>query len=387
MSRIILWFIIVGAVVGIAGYGLRRFHAAPAQTQTYSMVQPMQPAPQELSKAQSAEWRKMMFSLRYGAGLNWRSAAVHAMLKRANWMANRLNLPIQRPILVTDILRAGVNNPSLCVAMRPAPTWDYWYPDTVLGTRICDTNIPGRERIAALKIQVNGDFETRSFEFNFTDGQLMELARNDIFQDVPYPERYERRASETIPSLTDAAQAYQVATQWLAAVDVNLTLLEQSRLPQAVHQGEYQPPGAGQPVPVYFVDWGTNYYKTYYYYKNHAPGWHPAVTVEIGPAKELLQLYVGDPGYFRSPPMLITNAWQLVRTPDPSEQQLQNPALREALGMSEPMWLYYSNAMFPPLDVLTNGVFWKAQHNLLPARAELEYSNELSYIRDVTNNP
>ncbi|HTV41577.1 MAG TPA: hypothetical protein VMF08_13430 [Candidatus Sulfotelmatobacter sp.] len=62
------------------------------------------------------------------------------------------------------------------------------------------------------------------------------------------------------PSSAKTDEIYQIATNYLAGVDINLDMLEKSRLPHPVRQEEYQPDGTSDSVPVYFAAWGTNYY-------------------------------------------------------------------------------------------------------------------------------
>jgi hypothetical protein len=185
------------------------------------------------------------------------------------------------------------------------------------------------KRFLSLKIGLNGHIVTPPYSFAFTDGQVWDIARLDSSESDRYADRYETRLGETRPSSAEEAQAYQLATNWLAEVDVNLDMLEKSRLPHSVHQQKYQLAGASLPQTVSFVDWGTNFYSYYYLYHYwHTNEWHPAVSVKIGPHHELLEMYVGDATYFRNPPMLIPTktVWRLLHTPDPPYSCLHTPA-------------------------------------------------------------
>jgi hypothetical protein len=296
------------------------------------------------------------------------------MLIKANWLVNRLNLPIKRPIYTTDVRAWCIPYPALAALRQPMPSP---YPDTVFGSEIYNTNFSRLQRILALKFAVNGVLDTPAFEFSFNDGQLGEIVRRDASQDKRYVDRLAERMSGSAAqtSADKIADVYQLATNWLAAVNVNLAMLEKSRLPHPVHEAQHRLSGSLLPQPVYFVDWGTNYYGTYWLYHFwHTNEWHPAVTVEIGPHKELLEMYVGDPTYFHDLPMLIPSktVWRLVHTPDPPLSYLQTPAgMREFIMTPDEVSDYASHA--------TNRL-WLYQHHQLDPVSTLLISNELKRL-------
>ena len=132
------------------------------------------------------------------------------------------------------------------------------------------------------------------------------------------------------PSLINKAQAFQLATQWLAAVDMDVEALER-QFPHSVNQLSYSPPGATNAVllPLYFVGLGTNDGP---HGGNMPITYDPAVEVEIlGTTKELQELrigrnkLIGDIPYDHRPLLLISNALDLIRTPNPPVKQLENP--------------------------------------------------------------
>jgi hypothetical protein len=274
--------------------------------------------------AQHAEFMVMWTNLNHGASLVWRETVMERMLAEANWAADRLKLTIKRPIEAADIQQVFVASPANGVLQQAKPSY---LPDTIYGQHIFDSDIPRGSRLRALKIGLRGNFATTNFEFEFDEGKLGRVLRLSC----PNVEYYARDLDKLVgkPSLINSAQAYQLATQWLAAVDVDLAVLEKARMPQAVHQLEYQPPGAANSVflPIFYVDWGTNFTGLNYIWfnKKNAP-WHPSVEVEIlGTTKELQNLRIADPSFSRRLPVLITNVLDLVRTPDPPLKTLKGP--------------------------------------------------------------
>jgi hypothetical protein len=124
------------------------------------------------------------------------------------------------------------------------------------------------------------------------------------------------------PSLIDTNGAYQLATQWLTAVGVDVSALEK-QFPHSVNQLQYLARGATNTVllPLYYVGLGTNVSP-----KLMPSGFDPAVEVEIlGITKELQDLEINDFSFSHRPLLLITNALELIRTPNPPMKQLQRP--------------------------------------------------------------
>lgn len=381
-KQIVLWLALGTGLVGAGLICLTR--QAPRPGDPDYVPRPGDPAwvwqakVWRLSPAQRREMGIMQINLRYGARMAYAAAMTRSMLAKANWLANRLNLPIRRPIQESDINYAGDTDEPFFLALKHYPTW---IPDTIYGTNIYDTNISRLQRILALKFGIEGTLDTSSYEFNFQDGQLVELVRQNVSQG----ERYSDRIAEVMaaphihPPLARTDEVYQIATNWLAAIDVNLDMLEKSRLPHPVRQEEYQPDSASDSVPVYFVAWGTNYYGLkYLYHYWHTNEWHPSVMVEIGPRKELLEIYVGDATFFSNTPTLIPSqtVWRLVHTPDPPPDQLTNPAVMREFFLTPQEAAERVRYARTPL--------WYYQHNLIKDM-KISSAEKSELIRSITN--
>jgi hypothetical protein len=362
VKRLILWLVIGAGVASLEAYALDRLESVQGPTHQ------MPTAAYKISGAEREELQIMKLNLDYGAKLAWRAGLIRAMLIKANWLANRLNLPIRRPIYTTDIQRWQIVPPWFSALVRDP----VWFPDTVFGTALYNTNFPRLQRILALKFALKGNIVTPPYSFSFTDGQVWDILHLDPKESDRYADRFASRINESQATPNEAAQVYQLATNWLAAVDVNLDMLEHSRLPHPVHK-------ALVPQPVYYVDWGTNFYGLYNIYKTwHTNEWHPAVTVKIGPHHELLEMYVGDATFFRDPPMLIPSktVWKLVHTPNPSYEQLRNPAVMRELIMTPQEVSNY----IPTLSEITNNSDWKYQHHQLDPVSAMQISNYLQKL-------
>jgi hypothetical protein len=248
--------------------------------------------------------------------LAYRAAVIQKMLEEANFFSDRLQLPTPHPIRVTDIEKPypWIPSPWLSILYKQYPPVFGLFPDTIFTTNIYDASIPRETRLHALKIGILGKLGTTNFEFVFNQGRLREVMR---LSSEPEVERYAHNLDDLVgkPSLIDANSAYQLATQWLAAVEVNVTALER-QFPHAVNQLHYLPSGATNAVllPLYYVDFGLK--------PSHRES---PVEVEIlGTAKELQDITINDPSFSSRPLLLITNALDLVRTPNPPLKQLQS---------------------------------------------------------------
>jgi hypothetical protein len=241
--------------------------------------------------------------------LAFRREVISRMLEEANYFAERLKLPTPHPIQMTDIRYTFVSPPWYCVINETE--FPYW-PATIFTNKIFDSSIPREQRLRAIKFGVRGTIETTNFFFSFERGRLWEVERLSEHE----VKRYAHNLDDLVgkPSLIDTNGAYQLATQWLASVNVDVTALER-QFPHSVNQLHYQPRGATNAVvlPLYYVDFGLN--------PIHRDS---PVEVEIlGTTKELQELIINDLSFSRRPLMPITNALELIRTPNPPKKRLQ----------------------------------------------------------------
>jgi hypothetical protein len=228
-------------------------------------------------------------------------------------------LPTKRPIQATDIQYQylWIAQPWYSLIRNEQTT-----PLTIIneyGTNIFNTSIPREARLRALKFGVMGTMETTNFFFSFRNGKLCEVLRLSEHSIEYYAHDLDKLVGK--PSLIDTNGAYQLATQWLAAVDMDMTAL--GKLKWTVNQLHYLAHGATNAValPLYYVDFGNKHYPAS---GNLHAFDESLITVEVlGTTKELQDLKIKDLSFSRRPQMLITNALELLRTPDPSEKSLQ----------------------------------------------------------------
>jgi hypothetical protein len=253
--------------------------------------------------------------------LPYKMTAMQQMLEEANYFCGQLKLPIKRPIQTMDVQDGFISSPWHSVIH--ATNYPY-FPKTTFGRDIANTNIPIKLRIHALQFAVSGRIDTANFEFGFGEGKLLHIMRLDS----PQVEYYARRLDELVgkPSLIDTNGAYQLATQWLAGVDVDMTAM--GKLKWTVNQLHYRASGATNYVtlPLYYVDFGNKHCKAAG--PNLKDFDEPLVSVEVlGTTKELQELMINDVSLSRRPLLLITNALDLVRTPNPPMEHLEKPLL------------------------------------------------------------
>jgi len=249
--------------------------------------------------------------------LPYKATMLQQMLAEANRVSDRLQLPMRRPIQKDDLTDLFIPFPWYCVVHE---TNQPYFPTTIFGRDIATTNIPIEMRLHALKFVIDGRIDTTNFEFGFMEGKLTHIMRLSD----PMTEYYAHDLGKLVgkPSLIDTNGAYQLATQWLAAVDVDMTAL--NKLKWTVNQLHYKTRGATNYVtlPLYYVDFGS---------KHHAASGNlqaydePLVSVEVlGTTKELQEILMRDASFSRRPLLLITNALELVRTPNSTIRRLQS---------------------------------------------------------------
>lgn len=160
-------------------------------------------------------------------------------------------------------------------------------------------------------------------------GKLAYILQKDPFILLKYREGNDTTSTlnERLARLRDQLttnSAYQLATQWLTSVEVDVDALEKKYQPQVTQQFYYdapvtwnlgEPPPPGTPtklLPIYDVCWGG------------PPDSSPPVWVEVyGPVKALIHLRMEDTRFSRRNPIVITNLAELLRQPDPPTKQLQ----------------------------------------------------------------
>jgi hypothetical protein len=251
----------------------------------------------------------------------YRASVMQKMLQEANYFADRLNLPTSRPIQITDIQYPFIALPWFSVVRDESTT--PWAIVSLFGTNIFDSRIPREQRLKALEIGAMGTIETTNYEFMFYNGKLWDVMRLSEH----YIEYYAHDLDKLVgkPSLIDTNGAYQLSTQWLAAVDVDMTRL--AKLKWTVNQLHYRPLGATNYVtlPLYYVDFGVKHYAA----SNNLKAFdEPLVSVEVlGTTKELQELKINDRTFSRRPLLFITNVLDLVQTANPKMKQLEHPAV------------------------------------------------------------
>lgn len=217
--------------------------------------------------------------------------------------------------------------------------------------------LPGSRRIQAKDLVIGdcyfgpprmgggGVLRTTNLSFAFyTHGKLWKIGRADM-----HPEKFELypRWANT-PSLVDTNGAYQLATQWLRAMSVDVPALEKKyeldfyqwfywARAAAVPDSEWNqhPPTTNKVMlPIFDVRWGG--------------GSTPPVKVTVfGPTKELVALELNDISFSRRPPIVITNWEELLNTPAPPQKQLKAPSPTGSAERTNPSPAIRSNPTPP----------------------------------------
>lgn len=154
--------------------------------------------------------------------------------------------------------------------------------------------------ISPPRMRAGGSLDTTEGVFGFGENKLQFMQWPDPDSDLPLRERQVRWAK--MVSLVDTNGAYELATNWLNALEVDVIALEKSQ-PLAIQQQFFYPNGDTKQTPVllprFEIRWGTNRSL-------------PAVWVSIfGPTKAPLFIRQNDGSFSRRPevikPKAITN--------------------------------------------------------------------------------
>lgn len=224
--------------------------------------------------------------------LAYRAAAGERMLAEINHYSDRLHLPTPHPIRYSDL-----------DGIRISPPWFNRVGDT-------NTGLSSFQKMRTVKFAAGGNLETTNMCFTCRDGKLAYVLRVDQ-QGMSYrPSCYDDN-----PVLINDAQAYQIATQSLAAIDEDLAKLEKIH-PHRVWRWRCpnNTNSTSDLAHFFFVGWGE--------------GENPPVCVTIdGRTGKLLGIDMQDVSFSRRPLLIITNAIELNNIPDPPAKQLLQPQI------------------------------------------------------------
>lgn len=244
------------------------------------------------------------------SALPYKATVLQEMLAEANYSASQLHLPMHLPFSKNDVIDIFIPLPWYSLINDSSPPY---FPATIYGRAIANTNIPLNLRLSALKFAVNGRMATTNFQFCFTHGRLTDIMRLSGSMSEYYAHDLDKLVGQS--SLIGTNEAYQLATQWLAAVNMDMPAV--SKLQHVINQLKYLPQGASNALtlPLFYVDFGSKHYQ----FAAGSPMKDydkPQISVEIlGTTKELQELLIEDASLSLRPTMIITNALELIRTP------------------------------------------------------------------------
>lgn len=229
----------------------------------------------------------------------YRVVAAEKLLREANFFSKQLKLPTPHPIQPSE------------ANIRVTPPWFSKSDST-------NTSLSKADRIRSATFFVSGTVKSGNFTFslggpeNRRNIHRFKIKNEDSIFDL-YPELAKS------PSLIDTNGAYQLATQWLSAISVDVLALEgkyKPTLDQSFFWGKpedlpkndtYRNPTTTNKtmLPIFSVSWGD------------------AASVKIlGTTKELMELSMAGNSFVHHPPLVITNAFELNTRPDPIPKTL-----------------------------------------------------------------
>lgn len=228
----------------------------------------------EVKNPQEQEVMQIVYDLNRQEKI-FKPLALRRMLREANILSEQLKLPISHPIQPADLTNYRVSSP-----------WFSLMPDTSIGLSKID-------KIRRGKITAKGVIETSRYNFGFADGLFSVVNRLQLEEVGHYQEWIKTQ------SLIDGNEAYQLATQWLSSVEVNVSSLEKKHGDQRRMEQSYiwNPPGSTNKsmLPIFSVSWGND------------PTHYIARVRVLGTTKELLSLEMGDPSFSRRPALALSS--------------------------------------------------------------------------------
>ena len=235
--------------------------------------------------------------------LAYKYVALALMLTEINFCAGRLHLPADLPIKEQSLRAEAV------------------FPPQVIGFA--------------------GRLDTDKYSFSFAkDGRLRFITKLDNGRGDKTLREYLEGLSKT-PSIINTNSAYQIATNWLAAMDVDLQRLEKEH-PPTVKQQTFVPwADSGKTnlaeisLPIFDVKWGD---------------WaQPVIDIQIsGATGELLKLRQEDDSYSKRPASLIKDMDKLLAIPD--EEYLKYSPLEKSNLVARFAAVHYPDSV----NLLTN---------------------------------
>lgn len=159
----------------------------------------------------------------------------------------------------------------------------------------------------------SGSIVTENYFFGFWKGRLANFSRTDFKadSDASVARRNLKLAQEL--SLIDEQEAYQLATNWLVQLNIDIASL-QSKTRLNIIQWRHAPPGLSErPIllPVYQIEWLGSLPRS----KRKTEMALVSATI-LGSRKELIEFHVLDESLVLRPPMRILNLEGLLEIQD-----------------------------------------------------------------------
>ncbi len=233
------------------------------------------------------------------------------MLNEASFAVLRLKLHAHYPLTMSDVRDYYMAPPYFSLLTTNTDAIMQGQPDTLYGAHIYDATLPRASRVNALKVGAFGRLDTANYSFSFGKGRLLRILGRDTIHEAYYGQNLAKLIGQ--PSLIDSNGAYQLATQWLAAVDLDMSRL--NKLKWTVNQLRFLPLGTTNAVtlPYFYVEFGSKHYPAFI---NLPARDEPLVEVKVlGTNKHLEDLHINDITLCQRPPLVVTNILDFVNMP------------------------------------------------------------------------
>jgi hypothetical protein len=167
---------------------------------------------------------------------------------------------------------------------------------------------------------VSGTVGTSNHIFTFTKGYPYFLRKQHWLRKIQ-PAATNVYDLAGLSCLLDTNGAYQLATQWLTALSIDVAALEKA-YPKMVLQipnrsSRKAPTDDSQThLPLFLVRWGTANQRTVF--------GSPVGMMIFGATKEVVELFIGNTNFFTCQPLTLTNAAQLLGSLPPKRKFVED---------------------------------------------------------------
>ena len=208
----------------------------------------------------------------------YHEAATALMLKEANFLIEKLGLREANPLLITQVVSHVADPKTRELGYLKSVNYEFNFGEA--------DSKPHKSKSGR--------------EFFGEPGKLIMLGKRNPWREWQNLDEDIEQRFFHLPSLINTNEAYQLATQWLASIQVDVCALEKKYKPMSIQAEFGDGKGGRREVPVFNVIWGGDNDQ------------EPLVYMQIfGATRELVYLSIADTRFSKRQPIVVPNAFEL----------------------------------------------------------------------------